>query len=380
MWAEVQGFWESTGFSQDVRLVVRINDVTQEYRKDMLNTRLSQCNLAFCLTPPSPAGDLIVPLKAQEISRLNFFSEIHFKQGKFEMKRDHLGHPLSPIASKLSKKEISRSQKGFSSPPWILCLFQAISRTTQFKTTATLRYFVVTLTLWWWWQFNCGSANDSWPVTAAKRSCPRNNLFVMISHWDLLWPLYFSCILYLPVQTPLLCSIFSIVLVIFKQIISFTYCTYVLLLLFWPYHTACRIFVTWPGIKPMFLQWKCRVLTTGPPRKSLFIMVSLSVLFPSILPVPVSFTQWFIPPSVGKESYLPAMQETQEKWVQSLSQEDPLEEGIETHSSIFAWSTPWTEEPGRLQSIGTQSQTQLERLSMHVCTPKNNTWYLEAVH
>ena len=48
-------------------------------------------------------------------------------------------------------------------------------------------------------------------------------------------------------------------------------------------------------------------------------------------------------------------QETQEKWVQSLSQEDPLEEGMETHSSIFAWSTPWTEKPGRLQSIGTQS-------------------------
>ena len=71
------------GFSQDVRLVVRINDMTQEYRKDMLNTRSSQCNLAFCLTPPSPAGDLIVPLKAQEISRLNFFSEIHFKQGKW---------------------------------------------------------------------------------------------------------------------------------------------------------------------------------------------------------------------------------------------------------------------------------------------------------
>ena len=83
---------------------------------------------------------------------------------------------------------------------------------------------------------------------------------------------------------------------------------------------------------------------------------------------------------MGKESYLPAVQETQEKWVQSLSQEDPLEEGMETHSSIFAWSTPWTEEPGRLQSIRTQSQTRLERLNMHVCTPKNNTWYLEAVH
>ena len=66
-------------------------------------------------------------------------------------------------------------------------------------------------------------------------------------------------------------------------------------------------------------------------------MVSLPVLFPSILPVPASFTQWFTSPAVGKESYLPAVQETQEKWVQSLSQEDPLEEGMETHSNIFAW-------------------------------------------
>ena len=42
----------------------------------------------------------------------------------------------------------------------------------------------------------------------------------------------------------------------------------------------------------------------------------------------------------------PVMQEPQETWVRSLSQEDPLEEGIETHSSILAWRIPWTEEPG----------------------------------
>ena len=39
-------------------------------------------------------------------------------------------------------------------------------------------------------------------------------------------------------------------------------------------------------------------------------------------------------------------------WVRSLGQEDPLEEGMATHSSIFAWRIPWTEEPGGLQSIG----------------------------
>ena len=44
----------------------------------------------------------------------------------------------------------------------------------------------------------------------------------------------------------------------------------------------------------------------------------------------------------------------QEMQVQSLGQEDPLEEDIATHSSIFAWRIPWTEEPVRLQSIGSQ--------------------------
>ena len=51
---------------------------------------------------------------------------------------------------------------------------------------------------------------------------------------------------------------------------------------------------------------------------------------------------------------LPAMQEAQEIWVQSLSQENPLEKGMATHSSILAWRIPWTEEPGGLQSIGSQ--------------------------
>ena len=44
----------------------------------------------------------------------------------------------------------------------------------------------------------------------------------------------------------------------------------------------------------------------------------------------------------------------QEIWVQFLGQEDFLEEGMATHSSILAWKTPWTEEPGGLQSEGSQ--------------------------
>ena len=48
---------------------------------------------------------------------------------------------------------------------------------------------------------------------------------------------------------------------------------------------------------------------------------------------------------------LPAMQET---WVLSLGWDDPLEEGMTTHSSILAWRIGWTEEPGGLQSMGSQ--------------------------
>ena len=55
------------------------------------------------------------------------------------------------------------------------------------------------------------------------------------------------------------------------------------------------------------------------------------------------------------------MQEMQETWVHSVSQEDPLEDGMETHSSILAWRT---EEPGGLQSIGLRSQARLKQLSM----------------
>ena len=50
----------------------------------------------------------------------------------------------------------------------------------------------------------------------------------------------------------------------------------------------------------------------------------------------------------------PAMQET---WILSLGWEDPVEKGMVTHSSILAWRIPWTEEPGGLQPMGSQSGT-----------------------
>ena len=68
-----------------------------------------------------------------------------------------------------------------------------------------------------------------------------------------------------------------------------------------------------------------------------------------------SFFLFFFPqiPLVGAQTVQnpPALQETR---VRSLGQEDPLEEGVATHSSILAWRIPWTEEPGGLQSTGSQ--------------------------
>ena len=59
---------------------------------------------------------------------------------------------------------------------------------------------------------------------------------------------------------------------------------------------------------------------------------------------------------------LPTIQETQ---VQSLGWEDTLEKEMTTHSSTLAWKIPWTEEPGRLQSMGLQRSDTTERLHCH---------------
>ena len=64
----------------------------------------------------------------------------------------------------------------------------------------------------------------------------------------------------------------------------------------------------------------------------------------------------------------PVMQETQETWVQSLDWEDPLEEEMETHSSVLARKIPWKEEPGGLWSMGSQRDT--TESTEHVCMHK----------
>ena len=59
------------------------------------------------------------------------------------------------------------------------------------------------------------------------------------------------------------------------------------------------------------------------------------------------------------------MQETEEPWVPSLSWEEPLEEAMAAHSSVPAWRSPRTEEPSRLQSIGSKGWTPLKQLKTH---------------
>ena len=65
--------------------------------------------------------------------------------------------------------------------------------------------------------------------------------------------------------------------------------------------------------------------------------------------------------------------------VRSLSQEDPLEEGLATHVSFLAWRAPWTEEPGRLQSRVSKSRTRLKRLNTHTHTHKAGKESLETL-
>ena len=70
------------------------------------------------------------------------------------------------------------------------------------------------------------------------------------------------------------------------------------------------------------------------------------------------------------------MEEREETQVRSLGWENPLEEGMATHSSILAWRIPWTEEPGRLW--GCKESDTTEVLSPHTCTSSFNQ-YMEEV-
>ena len=109
--------------------------------------------------------------------------------------------------------------------------------------------------------------------------------------------------------------------------------------------------------------------------KSLAFLLKLWIIFPylcgtmttSVKHGPFSYLKWQCStklhlclwlfcqsPSGSVVKNLPTVWELQETWVLFLGREDPLEEGTATHSSILAWRIPWTEDPGRAWSIGSQ--------------------------
>ena len=61
-------------------------------------------------------------------------------------------------------------------------------------------------------------------------------------------------------------------------------------------------------------------------------------------------------------------------WVRSLDGEDPMEEGMATHSNILAWRIPWTEEPGGLQSVGHKDSDTTE-VTQHTCMDAPRGYY-----
>ena len=83
---------------------------------------------------------------------------------------------------------------------------------------------------------------------------------------------------------------------------------------------------------------------------------------------PMLLFLWAQFPGLGLliKEYVYPIQETQEMQIQSLAQEDPLEEDMATHFSILAWRIPWTEKSGRLQSTGSQLSDTTEA-TLHTC-------------
>ena len=100
-------------------------------------------------------------------------------------------------------------------------------------------------------------------------------------------------------------------------------------------------------LSPEYLSWK----QWDEREKSWFLVLTSQwtiILGESLAPYKINDLLGFPGGSDGEESTCNLW----ETWVQSLGLEDPLEEGMETHSSILAWRISWTEEPGGLQSMG----------------------------
>ena len=137
---------------------------------------------------------------------------------------------------------------------------------------------------------------------------------------------------------------------------------------------ACVIFPD-QGSNPCPLHWKHGVLTSGPPGKSHTLLSYVNESKYYFARSNIEYQPGGLVVKKKKKS-LPAVQET---LVPSLGQEDPLEKGMATHSRIFAWRIPWTEEPGRLQSLGSQKQSLVTKHTVQ-CTscfcPRASDWPL----
>ena len=118
----------------------------------------------------------------------------------------------------------------------------------------------------------------------------------------------------------------------------------------------------------MFHNYVCTIKVQQQARTIFFLRVLKKEMFMTAQHLPV-YTMYFLL-ELGRGSVgfpggsvvknLPAVQEPHETQVQSLDQEDPLEEGMATLSSILAWRIPWTEEPGGIPSIGAQRITRMK--------------------
>ena len=106
-----------------------------------------------------------------------------------------------------------------------------------------------------------------------------------------------------------------------------------------------------------------QVSTTTAQQPSLthFLSAPSKIRALNLFPACVCVSKWQMAERVKRQ---PKMRETQ---VRSLGREDPLEKGMATLSSILAWRIPWTEEPGGLQPIGSQSGTRLSDFTFSVC-------------
>ena len=142
----------------------------------------------------------------------------------------------------------------------------------------------------------------------------------------------------------------SIVFLYFFVLITEERLSYLSLLFFGTLHSNGNVF---PFLLCFSLLFFSQLVVRPPQTAILVFCISFQVAHSKWAVSSDCCCNWDFPDSSVVKN-LPAMQETQEMWVRSLGQENPPEEEMATHFSILAWKIPWTEEPGRLQSLGLQ--------------------------